>query len=109
MQLIRESADRIWRFFHDWSTASTNWLIPDSVREDGTVELRLSPTNLGMLLNARIAAVHLGSISLAEFVFQTRQTLDQVERLPETLGPPSELVRHSHAGAAGAALCLHRG
>ena len=86
MQLIREAADRIWRFFHDWSTASTNWLIPDSVREDGTVELRLSPTNLGMLLNARIAAVRLGSISLAEFVFQTRRTLEQVERLPKHWG-----------------------
>lgn len=86
MQLMRESADRIWRFFHDWSTASTNWLIPDSVREDGSVELRLSPTNLGMLLNARVAAVHLGTMSLAEFVYQTRQTLDQVVRLPKHWG-----------------------
>jgi cyclic beta-1,2-glucan synthetase len=86
MQLVRESADRIWRFFHDWSTASTNWLIPDSVHEDSSVELRLSPTNLGMLLNARIAAVHLGSMSLGEFVFHTRQTLDQVLRLPKHWG-----------------------
>jgi len=86
MQLMRESADRIWRFFHDWSSASTNWLIPDSVREDGSVELRLSPTNLGMLLNARIAAVQMGAMPLAEFVFQTRQTLDQVVRLPKHWG-----------------------
>ena len=86
MQLMRESADRIWRFFHDWSTASTNWLIPDSVNEDGTVDLRLSPTNLGMLLNARIAAVHMGAMPLAEFVFQTRCTLDRVVRLPKHWG-----------------------
>jgi len=86
VQLMRESADRIWRFFHDWSTASTNWLIPDSVRDDGAVELRLSPTNLGMLLNARIAAVHLGVMPLAEFVFVTRQTLDQVVRMPKHRG-----------------------
>ena len=83
---MRESADRIWRFFHDWSSSSTNWLIPDSVREDGTVDLRLSPTNLGMLLNARIAAVHLGIAPLAEFVFETRQTLDQVLLLPKHRG-----------------------
>ncbi len=84
--LLRESADRIWRFFHDWSSASTNWLIPDSVHEDGAVDLRLSPTNLGMLLNARVAAVHLGALPLAEFVFATRQTLQQVIRLPKYKG-----------------------
>jgi cyclic beta-1,2-glucan synthetase len=86
LQLLGESADRTWRFFHDWSSSSTNWLIPDSVREDGAVELRLSPTNLGILLNARIAAVHLGVISLAEFAFQSRQTLDCVLRLPKHRG-----------------------
>jgi hypothetical protein len=86
VQLLRESADRIWRFFRDWSSSSTNWLIPDSVREDGAVELRLSPTNLGMLLSARIAAVHLGVMPLAEFVFETRQTLDRVKRLPKHRG-----------------------
>ena len=86
VQVLRESADRIWRFFHDWSSSSTNWLIPDSVRDDGAVELRLSPTNLGMLLDARIAAVHLGVMPLAEFAFTTRQTLDQVVRLPKHRG-----------------------
>ena len=53
-------AEKICRFFRDWSSPGTNWLIPDSVREDGEAALRLSPTNLGMLLNARIAAVHFG-------------------------------------------------
>jgi cyclic beta-1,2-glucan synthetase len=86
VELMRESADRICRFFHDWSSASTNWLIPDSVREDGGAELRLSPTNLGMLLNARIAAVHLGVMPLSEFVFETRQTLDRVVALPKHRG-----------------------
>jgi cyclic beta-1,2-glucan synthetase len=86
VQLLRESADRIWQFFHDWSSASTNWLIPDSVRDDGAIDMRLSPTNLGMLLNARIAALHLGIASLAEFVFETRQTLDRVVRLPKFHG-----------------------
>jgi cyclic beta-1,2-glucan synthetase len=85
-RLLQESAERIWRFFHDWSTAATNWLIPDHVREGGSPELRLSPTNVGMLLNARIAAVHLGLAPLSEFVYETRQTLDMVLQLPKHRG-----------------------
>jgi cyclic beta-1,2-glucan synthetase len=85
-RLLQDSADRIWRFFHDWSSATTNWMIPDHVREDGKPELRLSPTNLGMLLNARIAAVHMGLAPLSEFVFETRQTLDRVLALPKYRG-----------------------
>jgi len=83
---MRESAERISRFFRDWSCPSTNWLIPDSVRENGEVDLRISPTNLGMLLNARIAALHLGVMPLAEFVFQTQQTLNCVVRLTKHRG-----------------------
>jgi cyclic beta-1,2-glucan synthetase len=85
-RLLQESAERIWRFFHDWSTAATNWLIPDHVREGGSPELRLSPTNVGMLLNARIAAVLLGLAPLSEFVYETRQTLDRVLALPKYRG-----------------------
>ena len=85
-RLLQESAERIWRFFHDWSTAATNWLIPDHVRENGSPELRLSPTNVGMLLNARIAAVHLGLAPLTEFVYETRQTLDRVIRVTQISG-----------------------
>ncbi|MBV9743173.1 MAG: carbohydrate-binding protein, partial [Acidobacteriia bacterium] len=83
---LRSAAERIYRYFRDWSSESTAWLIPDSVREDGTVDLRLSPTNLGLLLNARVAAVHLGMAPLAEFVYETRQTLDRVLALPKYRG-----------------------
>src|SRR5208283_3202042 len=85
-RLLQESADRIWRFFHDWSSAATNWLIPDHVREGGSPELRLSPTNLGVLLNARIAAVHMGLAPLTEFAFDTRQTLERVLAFPKYRG-----------------------
>jgi cyclic beta-1,2-glucan synthetase len=83
---LYSQGQKICRYFHDWSAPVTNWLIPDSVREDGQVAMRLSPTNLGMLLNARIAALHFGSISLGEFVFYTRQTLDRVVALPKYRG-----------------------
>lgn len=84
--LLHESAERICRFFRDWSSPETNWLIPDNVRDGGTPALRLSPTNLGMLLNARIAAVHLGVLTLDDFVLETRKTLEQVVALPKYLG-----------------------
>jgi cyclic beta-1,2-glucan synthetase len=86
VQLLRESSERICRFFDEWSSAATNWLIPDSVREHGKADLRLSPTNLGFLLNARIAAVHFGVLSLDRFVLETRRTLEQAGRLAKHRG-----------------------
>jgi hypothetical protein len=86
VQLLRDSADRVWRFFHDWSSSSTHWLIPDFVSENGHVELKLSPTNLGMQLNARIAGLHLGTTTLAEFIFETRRTLETIAALPKHRG-----------------------
>jgi cyclic beta-1,2-glucan synthetase len=85
-ELLRDSAERIYRFFRDWSLPATHWLIPDNVREDGAVALRISPTNVGLLLNARVAGVHFGFLSLAEFVSQTKETLATVEQLPKYRG-----------------------
>jgi cyclic beta-1,2-glucan synthetase len=83
---LRAQAEHTARFFQDWSSETTNWLIPDSVSEDGAVALRLSPTNLGFLLNARIAMVHFGLTNMGEFIFQTRQTLDRLAALPKYRG-----------------------
>jgi hypothetical protein len=86
IEWLRAQGESMCRYFHDWSSPATNWLIPDNVREDGEAALRLSPTNLGFLLNARIAALHFGVMGLEEFVFQTRQTLDRVVALPKHRG-----------------------
>ncbi len=83
---LREIAEKMCRFFRDWSSPTTHWLIPDSVREDGEAALRVSPTNVAMLLNANIAALHFGVITLAEFIFDTRKTLDSVAALPKYRG-----------------------
>jgi hypothetical protein len=79
--LLRSSALRSWRYFSDWSSGETNWLIPDHVREDGETAPALSPTNLGFLLNARIAAVHFGYLTLEEFVRYTLNTLERMGHL----------------------------
>ena len=51
----------IWRYFRQFGGAEHNYLVPDNVREEhGLVEAaRVSPTNLGLLLNARQVACEL--------------------------------------------------
>ncbi|MBX9601769.1 MAG: hypothetical protein K2X35_12220 [Bryobacteraceae bacterium] len=83
---LMEEARRIWRYFEEWSTPESNWLIPDNVREDGRAAGRLSPTNLGMLLNARAAAVAMGICELPEFVAATERTLSTMDRLERHRG-----------------------
>ena len=83
---LRDHAGKMWRFFQDWSSPANNWLIPDHVHEDGTAAMTLSPTNLGLLLNARIAAVQLGALTLAEFAFETSETLARILEMPKHRG-----------------------
>ena len=68
-RFLRRAALRTWRYFAVFSREEHNWLIPDNVQEDlsvqpakdtragssGRVQIapRVSPTNLGFLLNAR--------------------------------------------------------
>ena len=86
IQWLRTNGEKMWRFFRHWSSPSTNWLIPDNVREDGTTVMTLSPTNLGLLLNARIAAIHFGTLTLEDFALETTQTLEKVLALPKHRG-----------------------
>ena len=56
--LLRSSALRTWRFFREFSNENENYLIPDILKEEGgLIAHRVSTTNLGLLLNARIAAL----------------------------------------------------
>ncbi|HTV60868.1 MAG TPA: glucoamylase family protein [Verrucomicrobiae bacterium] len=85
--LIRNSALRTWRFFREFSTAEENWLIPDIVRETPRlVAHKISTTNLGLLLNSRLAALDLGFVTLGEFIADTEKTLRTMERLPRCKG-----------------------
>jgi cyclic beta-1,2-glucan synthetase len=85
-ELLRDYAERMCRFFVEWSTAAMNWMVPDNVHENGQFAPRLSPTNAGLLLNARIAAVHFGQMKLAEFVHATRNSLDILRKLEKHRG-----------------------
>jgi hypothetical protein len=82
--LLRQSALRTWRLFREYSTAEENWLIPDTVQEPASLIVhRISTTNLGLLLNARLAAMDLGFFTLPEFAADTEKTFDSIERMPK--------------------------
>ena len=82
--LLRSSALLTWRFFREYSNERENWLIPDIVEQDhGLVAHRISPTNLGFLLNSRLAAYDLGWSTLSEFVEGSERTFNALARLPK--------------------------
>jgi cyclic beta-1,2-glucan synthetase len=80
--LLRQSALRTWRLFREYSTAEENWLVPDTVQDPASLIVhRISTTNLGLLLNARLAAMDLGFLTLPEFVSDTERTFDSIDRM----------------------------
>ncbi|MGA9528758.1 MAG: glucoamylase family protein [Terriglobales bacterium] len=85
--LLRKSALYIWRYFAEFSTEEHNWLIPDNVQEEPSrIAGRISPTNVGLLLNARQVANELGYLTLPEMVELTRNSLDTIARLSKYRG-----------------------
>jgi len=86
-EFLRIVALRTWRFFRSFSTAENNWLIPDTVQQDPAIVIEhISPTNLGLLLNARIAAYELGYLTAQEFLNATEQTLSTMRRMARFRG-----------------------
>ncbi|HWG20641.1 MAG TPA: glucoamylase family protein [Terracidiphilus sp.] len=78
---------RIWRYFNEFGTERHNYLIPDNVEENGLHEAaRVSPTNIGLLLNARQAAVEFGFLTIPEFAALTEKSLSTIERLEKFRG-----------------------
>ncbi len=78
---------RIWRYFYEFGGKRHNYLIPDNVMEEGKIEAaRVSPTNIGLLLNARQAATELGFLTVPEFAELTQKSLTTIERLEKLRG-----------------------
>lgn len=86
-RFLRDVALRTWRYFAEFSNEKNHWLIPDNVQEEPwTVAERISPTNLGLLFNARQAALEFGYITLPEFLALTERTLATIWKLPRFHG-----------------------
>jgi hypothetical protein len=85
--MLRRSALYIWRYFAEFSNQEQNWLVPDNV-EDTPRKLAtaISPTNVGLLLNARQVANEFGYLTVPEFVDLTDRTLDTISRLRKYRG-----------------------
>ncbi len=84
---LRNVALRTWRYFVEFSKPENHWLVPDNVQESDLREAeRISPTNVGLLLNARQAALELGYLTSSEFVELTLRTLATIDRMPKFRG-----------------------
>jgi len=86
-RFLRGNALRVWRYFAEFATEEHHWLIPDNVQGDPLkIAPRISPTNLGFLLNARQVACQFGYLTLPEFTQQTLRTLATVSRMEHYRG-----------------------
>jgi hypothetical protein len=86
-RFMRLLALRTWRFFYQYGGENHNYLIPDNVEEEGLFEAaRVSPTNYGLLLNARQAAITFGYLTVPEFVHLTQASLATYRRLKKLNG-----------------------
>ena len=84
---LRQHALRVWRFFYEFGGSRHNFLIPDNVEEKTLFEAgRVSPTNFGLLLNARQAAVKFGFLTVSEFSELSRQSFAAMDRLKKYRG-----------------------
>jgi cyclic beta-1,2-glucan synthetase len=81
-RFLRRSALHIWRYFLEFSSPEYNWLVPDNIQDiPHRVIATVSPTNIGLLLNARQVAAELGYITIPELVELTQKTLATISRL----------------------------
>jgi cyclic beta-1,2-glucan synthetase len=84
--LLHKSTLHIWRYFAELSTEEHNWLIPDNLQEPAKIAASVSPTNIGLLLNARQVAVEFGYLTVPEMVDLTQKTLATVTRVRKYCG-----------------------
>ncbi len=86
-RFLQEQALHLWRYFQEFGGEENHWLIPDNVEEKNLFQVRkLSPTNLGMLFNARQVAFEFGFLTLPEFAIATLGTLTTCDRLEKQKG-----------------------
>lgn len=87
VSFLRKSALYIWRYFGEFSGEEHNWLVPDNIQEKPRkIAARVSPTNVGLLLNARQVASEFGYITVPELVDLTKKTLRAVARVSKYRG-----------------------
>jgi cyclic beta-1,2-glucan synthetase len=88
LRRLRLLARRTWRFFETFVGPEDQWLPPDHFQEEpkGEVAHRTSPTNVGLLQLATIAAQDLGYVGVVDAALRLRSTLETLERLERHRG-----------------------
>ncbi len=88
VRFARMIARQTWRFFETFVGPEDNWLPPDNFQEDPVpvVAHRTSPTNIGLLGLATVAARDLGYISTLEFLERQELTLATLAKLAKFHG-----------------------
>ncbi|TDF95937.1 GH36-type glycosyl hydrolase domain-containing protein [Paenibacillus piri] len=87
-QQLRSLAKQIWAFYEDYAGQRDHYLPPDNVQIEppNGVAHRTSPTNIGFLLTAALAARNFGFIDTPQLVERLERTLGTVERLDKWNG-----------------------
>ncbi len=86
-EFLRDTALCTWRFFDEFCSPSNHWLISDRLQQIPAMLVeRVSPTNLGLLLNSRLAAYDLGFITLPQVIQLTKATLSTATELERYRG-----------------------
>lgn len=85
---LRLLARRTWLFFDTFVGPTDQWLPPDHFQEDprGEVASRTSPTNIGLLHLATLAAHDLGHASLLSVILRLRNTFETLARMERHRG-----------------------
>jgi cyclic beta-1,2-glucan synthetase len=85
---LRLAARQTWSFFEKFVTGEDNHLPPDNFQETPKGELahRTSPTNIGLYLNAVLAARDFGWLGLLETVTRLEATLETLQKLEHLRG-----------------------
>lgn len=84
-EFLRKVALDTWKYFNDYLTKETNYLIPDNFQEerDNEVVYRTSSTNIGLSLMAIVCAYDMNFISkekVYELVSNILDTIDKLEK-----------------------------
>ncbi|MEZ0208791.1 MAG: glucoamylase family protein, partial [Candidatus Paceibacterota bacterium] len=77
-----------WRFFDEFASKNTHWLIPDNVQEipSQRIAYRTSPTNIAMQLMAIITAYDFGFITLRSALHRLQKASDSLSKLEKYKG-----------------------
>jgi cyclic beta-1,2-glucan synthetase len=85
---LRTLARRTWMYYETFVGPEDNWLPPDHFQEfpRGLAAHRTSPTNIGFLLLACLAAGDLGYVGLLGLALRINSTLDTLEKMERYRG-----------------------